>query len=854
VVLKGGRLTLEDCEISHDLSVLPDLTDVHTMGGVFTAIRTRFTRAFAGGGTVRLQDLEIRGSSAANRLSVKNGATVALTDVRVRSEGEGDCPPVWMEKGRLTLEDCTIVHDAEATPDLADLWVAGGEVFCERTTLDRIKALAGTTRLSDVTFTLLLAESGGRIISESTLHHHAPVRERFAVMVEDGSRVGLDRVVSDDEEFAVRVAGGSFALMSLEGPGPDGQYVRVDEKATLEGMALGMRRQDLNANPLTSGGPVGGVGGGGARDGGADGSDDQPASADGDAGGDPVARPSSADPADPTDQPSPASPADPMVEIEAMTGLVTVKKQIRSFLQTVEFNRAREAQGLRGIDLTLHSVFLGGPGTGKTTVARLFGKALHQAGVIPTDTFKEVDAEGLVSANIGETPTKTRAVLEQARGGVLFVDEAYTLYQESGTNYGTQAVDTILKFMEDNRREIVVIFAGYPAKMQDFLNMNPGLRSRVANEFTFEDYTPDEIVTMGLNMLAADGYTVNEELYGQVIRRKYATASERSNGRWVRNRNEELLKVLIGRVIGGGGDGGAADTSTILDEDLYAFGGGDATSKEQKVAELLAELDAMVGLAPVKEFVHDLVVQVRADQKLMRAGLTPSQPTYHMVFEGEPGTGKTTVARIIAEVFHALGILDRPDVIEVERKDLVGAYIGHTEKQTARAIDQAMGGVLFVDEAYQLTPEEGSGGSGNDFGKLAVETLITALEDKRSSFVAIFAGYTRPMERFLNQNPGLRSRVPHRIVFPDYTPGEIGTIVAARLGKQWQFDADLVRSVAAACYEATPPEERANGRWARTFAERIEKAHRHWILDHDVPAEDLARIDDQVVQGFAPSE
>ncbi|AZZ42955.1 hypothetical protein C0Z11_12325 [Acidipropionibacterium jensenii] len=312
-----------------------------------------------------------------------------------------------------------------------------------------------------------------------------------------------------------------------------------------------------------------------------------------------------------------------MARIEALTGLDSVKTQIRRFLRTVEFNQQREAQGHHGAETTLHSLFLGNPGTGKTTVARLLGQALAQAGAIASDVFAEVSQEDLVSPNIGETPQKTRRVLESALGGVLFIDEAYSLYQESGGGgYGPQAVDTILKFMEDHRSDIMVIFAGHTDKMQDFLNMNPGLRFRATTTVEFEDYTPDEIARIGLSMLADDGWSVNAELYISGIKRKYAQTTDHSNGRWIRNRNQDLIGVVIDRYTESGGD-----ISTILDEDLHTFAGGDAASRQERVEELLGRLDAMVGLTPVKAFVRDLVVQVQADQQLARAGRPASQPT-----------------------------------------------------------------------------------------------------------------------------------------------------------------------------------------------------------------------------------
>src|SRR5699024_3812379 len=174
-----------------------------------------------------------------------------------------------------------------------------------------------------------------------------------------------------------------------------------------------------------------------------------------------------------------------------------------------------------------------------------------------------------------------------------------------------------------------------------------------------------------------------------------------------------------------------------------------------------------------------------------------------------------------------LGIPERSNVEEVNpSRDLIGRYIGQTEHRTSQVIEQAMGGVLFIDEAYQMSPST----SANDFGPKALETLLTALENNRSSFVTIFAGYTADMERLLDENPGLRSRVPHRITFPDYTPDEVGIIAGDRLAKNWVINSDLVREVATQCYRRLPAEEQGNARWARTFAERIEQAHRRWIL------------------------
>ena len=824
---EGDTLLLEEGEYTIPDAVVLDFD----LQGKGRAGNIRLTASLsAQDGTARsVANLTLSGLPEHNYLRVSGGSEVTLSSVQVDQRGAAAFYPVHVEDGRLMMDGCELTGRSEED-FAASVNVAGGELVATSSEVGAVQLSdGGTAQLSDCGFSGIFADENTVVESHSELRHHLEPG-KFACVVSTGARVELDRVVSDDPEFAVDVRGGTFAMTELVAA--DGAYVRVSGDGTVDRVpdwveVLDAEGDEPDQTVQTS----------------------SEVAAAAPAGDDPAPAPSGSDVPPGTEDETrqdEAGTGDPMAQIDALLGLQKVKKQIRSFLQTVEFNRAREAQGLPGVEMTLHSMFLGGPGTGKTTVARLLGQALHEAGVIPSAKFREVDPEKLISPNIGETAQKTRAVLDDALGGLLFIDEAYGLHQESGTNYGQQAVDTILKFMEDHRSEIVVVFAGYADKMQGLLGMNPGLRSRIPNEFEFEDYTDSEIVDIGLSMLAAEGYTLDEELYGQIIRRKYAATSDRSNGRWIRNRNEELQKVLISRVV----ETGASDTTSILDEDLHTFAGGDAASKEDRIEELLAELDGMLGLEPVKEFVRDLTVQVQADRRLARAGVITSQPSYHMVFAGGPGTGKTTVARIIAGLFHALGILERSNVEEVNpSRDLIGRYIGQTEQRTSQVIDQAMGGVLFIDEAYQMS----SGDSANDFGPKALETLLTALENNRSSFVTIFAGYTADMEQLLDRNPGLRSRVPHRITFPDYTPDEVGIIAADRLAKSWEVNRDLVREVATQRYLLLPDEERGNARWARTFAESIEQAHRRWILEHDVPDEELRHINDQVVESYRPA-
>jgi stage V sporulation protein K len=182
------------------------------------------------------------------------------------------------------------------------------------------------------------------------------------------------------------------------------------------------------------------------------------------------------------------------------------------------------------------------------------------------------------------------------------------------------------------------------------------------------------------------------------------------------------------------------------------------------LADIFRELDQMVGLTKVKDLVHEIYALLRVAQFRTEAGLHNGSHVYHMIFKGNPGTGKTTVARLMGRMFHAMGLLNKGHFIEVERADLVGEYIGHTAQKTRELVKKALGGVLFIDEAYSLCR-----GGDKDFGKEAIDCLVKSMEDHRNQFILILAGYTEEMDQFLESNPGLPSRFPIQVQFEDYS-------------------------------------------------------------------------------------
>ncbi|HPS62835.1 MAG TPA: AAA family ATPase, partial [Bacteroidales bacterium] len=540
-----------------------------------------------------------------------------------------------------------------------------------------------------------------------------------------------------------------------------------------------------------------------------------------------------------------------MKELNQLVGLKKLKEDVDSLLKYIRVEKLRKENGLSANPVSLHAVFSGPPGTGKTTVARLLGKIYTSLGLLKSGHVVEVDRSGLVAEYVGQTAIKTNQAIDRALDGILFIDEAYSLIGTGQGGFGKEAVDTLVKRMEDERGRLVVIVAGYPDEMRDFINANPGLSSRFTQFFTFNDYNPEELAEIMAGYVAERKFTLSPDAGAKMIRYFRFLFESRTktfgNARIVRNLFEELIRCQAVRL---------AAVENPTPEELQTITLADAEEAlrddftepgEENLDSILAEMSRLTGLEPVKQELRRLAEFVRMETLRKEKGLPVTPPMLHAVFFGPPGTGKTTVARYYGRILKALGILPKGHTVEVSRADLVGKYVGHTAPKTLQVIDRAMHGVLFIDEAYMLVR-----GGENDFGQEALETLLKRMEDDRDKFVVILAGYEREMEELIDSNPGLQSRFAQYFHFPNYSPAELGQIFnSIAEQKRYRVD-DTAVQVLLRYFAGLKPEEvnsLGNARLSRNLFEAAVRCLSERISGFESPSvEQLSTITGEDMQ------
>lgn len=485
---------------------------------------------------------------------------------------------------------------------------------------------------------------------------------------------------------------------------------------------------------------------------------------------------------------------DSLKSIDELIGLSNVKNEINEQIKYLQFAQIRKEKGIdENTKINLHSVFTGNPGTGKTTVVNLLGKVYQAMGLLSKGHVVEVDRADLCGEFIGQTAPKVKKNIEAARGGVLFIDEAYSLARKGandGKDYGLEVIEILLKEMSDGDGDLAIMVAGYPDEMNYFLNSNPGLKSRFGQYFHFEDYMPDELMQIASLTAQKINVTVSENA-SKVLEKKlvehYRNRDKNfGNARLVTSVISEAKQNMAVRQMQNPNvkNFTKEELSTIEAQDILDAFGDDISKKlklavdEELLRTALAELNELTGLQNIKNEVSELTKLVKYYRDIGRDVL--NKFSLHAIFLGNPGTGKTTVARIMAKIYKALGLLERGHLVEVDREQLVAGYVGQTALKTKEILEKSIGGVLFIDEAYSLVGSN----TGSDTGSEAVETILKFMEDNRGKFAVIAAGYTNEMIEFLESNPGLKSRFDKNYVFVDYTADELYTIALGLLSNE----------------------------------------------------------------------
>lgn len=467
-------------------------------------------------------------------------------------------------------------------------------------------------------------------------------------------------------------------------------------------------------------------------------------------------------------------------KLQAMIGLAKVKATVVALVNLVRGNYERELREEPRLSVALNRVFLGNPGTGKTTVAKLYGEILRDLGMLSKGDMILKNPSDMIGSVLGESEKNTKSILKAAEGCVLVIDEAYGLHGGGsklagggiggGTDmYKTAVIDTLVAEVQNVPGEDrCVLMLGYREQMVELLTKaNPGLARRFAidDAFVFDDYTDSELMRILNGKLKESGLTaaMDVKLAAIGVLAQQRRRPNFGNGGAVANLVSRAIQAMSARATGG--------VVHELTRDDFGAAAAHAVSE----FDVRAEFRDMLGCRNIV----DLMESYKATIELERArGRDPlAKLALNFRFVGPPGTGKTVTATRVGKLFRSLGVLDTDRVVNVSAADLIAGYVGQTAHKTREKLDEALGGVLFIDEAYRL-----SGGPAS-FASEAVDELVDALTKDRykGKLVVVLAGYEPDIETLMQSNAGLASRFPETVRFDAFTPGECWHLLRSKL-------------------------------------------------------------------------
>jgi Holliday junction resolvasome RuvABC ATP-dependent DNA helicase subunit len=522
----------------------------------------------------------------------------------------------------------------------------------------------------------------------------------------------------------------------------------------------------------------------------------------------------------------------PLAEMDALVGLESVKQEVTALINLNKMARRREEMGLPMPPMSRHLVFAGPPGTGKTTVARLYGAVLAELGILTQGHLVEVSRADLVAQIIGGTAIKTTEVFNRGLGGVLFIDEAYTLTNQSkgtGPDFGQEAVEALMKLMEDHRDEIVVIVAGYSEQMDQFLASNPGMASRFSRTVEFPNYTVEELVTIVQGLCAKHYYELTDgalEAVGRYFERT-PKGPTFGNGRVARQVFETMINRQASR-LAVSPPGSDSELSRLTEDDVETVPEAPARSDENAPAapaggaapgaappaaaagRSVARINALVGLDGVRQALRD---RLAALVPLRRRG-EPLAGRANLVFAGPEGSGRDAVAVLYAKALAELGVLPTGTVHRVLLSATPARWPGQAEANVLTAFDEAAGGalVLELDELFEarMLPE-----------RTALVAAVRETAARRDDVVLVLSGASGPLAALLGAAPGadLAGGFPVRADFAPYLPEELALLAVRRLTATGLEAGDGLVQALAAHFTRTPAVRGAFD--AHAFADRL---------------------------------
>lgn len=483
-------------------------------------------------------------------------------------------------------------------------------------------------------------------------------------------------------------------------------------------------------------------------------------------------------------------------EFDNLVGLHNLKQSLRDFISYLEFVKERKAKGIEtNENISANCIFLGNPGTGKTTVARILGRFFKAIGLLKNGHVVEVDRASLIGEYIGETAQKTEKVINQALGGILFIDEAYSLKRDKYSNdFGQEAIDIILKRMEDYKDKFFVIAAGYPELMEKFINSNPGLKSRFTHHFYFDDYNSSELAEIFKIFSEKEKYSFNEDAEKFLIEKLDSlidnTDGSFGNARFVRNLFSETKIELSKRYhLLEDEEKDFYSLNTILISDIQSAWlninnrNNSVVKSNEKIDRYVNEINNLVGLSSVKTTFNRIIASIKVDKLKSEKSISSVHKTYNSIFIAEPGSGTSTVARLFAKSLFASNKLSKGQLIEIDSSLFSGlskldAYLTMDE-----LFKKLSGNVILVNDVTASLQ------CLKHFSDSLLQYFLKKLYLMNDEVTAILSGTREEIEIIIESFPVLESQFPNKFEFEPYTNRQLLEIALSICQKKnYQLD------------------------------------------------------------------